>query len=65
MDEFSDLVRTVNIVKCHGKEDCRGVKGSECHQEYTENKWVAYDERNGLLVVDDFKFPSACKVKTF
>jgi hypothetical protein len=63
MEEFDHLVRTVNIVKCTSKEACRGVEGGECRQAHTENKMVAYDERSGKLVVDNFKFPTACSGK--
>ena len=63
LDEFDDLVRTVNIVKCTAREDCSGQRNSECFQEYTENKMIAWDGRNGQLIVDNIKFPSACICK--
>jgi len=63
--EFGRLVQLVQVTTCDGRrgESCgAGVLGgrTECRQQYSNHRLVAYDEERGELLVETFRFPSCC-----
>jgi hypothetical protein len=62
--EIGELVQQVQVTTCDGPGDSCGAGGfgvrTECRQQYSHHRLVAFDMERGELVVETFTFPSCC-----